>query len=57
MGKQTRRIEKKNKGNDAGTQLMDALFDAAFEYKALKLWKELWDDQIFAVIMEENKKI
>lgn len=49
MGKQARRIERKNKVIGAGTQLMDELFDAAFEYKELKLWKKLWDDQIFAV--------
>ncbi len=49
MGKKTLGIEKNNKRIDDGTQLMDELFDAAFEYKELKLWKELWDDQIFAV--------
>ena len=49
MGKQTRRAEKKNRKTAADTQLMDELFDAAFEYKELKLWKKLWDDQVFAV--------
>ena len=54
MGKQTRRAEKKNRKTAADTQLMDELFDAAFEYKELKLWKKLWDDQVFAVRCQDG---
>lgn len=37
------------------TLIPDALFDLAFAYKKTKLWKRLWDLQLFAVKMTDGE--
>ena len=35
--------------------ISDRLYDAAFQYKKTKLWKDLWDTELFAVKMQDGE--
>jgi len=37
--------------------LPDSLFDLAFAYKQTKLWKLLWDTQLFAVQFTDGRSV
>jgi len=45
----------KSRRSESGAGLRKRLYDAAFEYKRGKLWKKLWDSELFSVRLSDGK--
>ena len=35
-------------------KIPDSLYDLAFQYKETRLWKKLWDSELFAVKLDDG---